>query len=71
MQPPPRRIVSGQAFDEDVRIEASVRPKCLSAFIGQGRVKEIIGIAIEADAIAVFPETAALCRHCGKEEACR
>ena len=42
------RVVSGQAFDEDARIEASVRPKRLGDFIGQSRVKENIGIAIEA-----------------------
>jgi holliday junction DNA helicase RuvB len=45
---PPERIVSGQAFDEDARIEASVRPKRLSEYIGQRRVKENIQIAIEA-----------------------
>src|SRR6202165_6189158 len=44
----PERIVSGQAFDEDARIEASVRPKRLDEYIGQKRVKENIKIAIEA-----------------------
>jgi holliday junction DNA helicase RuvB len=44
----PQRIVSGQAFDEDARIEASVRPKRLDEYIGQKRVKENIAIAIEA-----------------------
>jgi len=44
----PERIVSGQAFDEDARIEASVRPKRLTEYIGQRRVKENIQIAIEA-----------------------
>src|ERR1700687_6060608 len=44
----PERIVSGQAFDEDARIEASVRPKRLDEYIGQKRVKENISIAIEA-----------------------
>jgi Holliday junction DNA helicase RuvB len=44
----PHRIVSGQAFDEDARIEASVRPKRLADYIGQSRVKENIAIAIEA-----------------------
>jgi Holliday junction DNA helicase RuvB len=48
MQQPAGRIVSGQAFDEDARIEASVRPKRLSEYIGQRRVKENIQIAIEA-----------------------
>ncbi len=43
-----QRIVSGQAFEEDVRIEASVRPKRLCDFIGQSRVKENLAIAIEA-----------------------
>jgi holliday junction DNA helicase RuvB len=42
------RIVSGQAIDEDLRIEASVRPKRLEEYIGQKRVKENIQIAIEA-----------------------
>ena len=42
------RVVSGQAFDEDARIEASVRPKRLAEYIGQKRVKENIQIAIEA-----------------------
>jgi Holliday junction DNA helicase RuvB len=40
--------VSGQAFDEDARIEVSVRPKRLDEYIGQKRVKENIQIAIEA-----------------------
>ena len=45
---PTDRIVSAQAFDEDARIEASVRPKRLDEYIGQKRVKENIQIAIEA-----------------------
>src|SRR6202451_817602 len=44
----PDRIVSGAAYDEDARIEASVRPKRLDEYIGQKRVKENISIAIEA-----------------------
>jgi Holliday junction DNA helicase RuvB len=48
MVKPTQRIVSGQAFEEDARIEASVRPKLLSDFIGQARVKDNILIAIEA-----------------------
>src|ERR1700732_1423673 len=44
----PKRIVSGRAFDEDARLDASVRPKSMADFIGQGRVKENIQIAIEA-----------------------
>ena len=42
------RITSGQAFDEDVRIDASVRPKRFADYIGQSRVKENIEIAIQA-----------------------
>src|SRR6202158_4184993 len=44
----PSRIVSGQATDEDARIEASVRPKRLDEYIGKKRVKENIQIAIQA-----------------------
>src|SRR5579859_7401327 len=44
----PARIVSGAAIDEDLRIEASVRPKHLDEYIGQKRVKENIEIAIQA-----------------------
>src|SRR5713226_137450 len=44
----PDRIVSGQAFDEDARIDLSVRPKRLDEYIGQKRVKENIKIAIDA-----------------------
>jgi Holliday junction DNA helicase RuvB len=44
----PERIVSGQTFDEDARIEVSVRPKRLDEYIGQKRVKENIQIAIDA-----------------------
>ena len=42
------RLVSGSAWDEDARLEASVRPKTLGEYIGQRRVKENIAIAIEA-----------------------
>jgi holliday junction DNA helicase RuvB len=42
------RVVSGQAMDDDARIEVSVRPKRLEEYIGQKRVKENIQIAIEA-----------------------
>src|ERR1700749_2726145 len=43
-----RRIVSGAAIDEDLRMDANVRPKRLDEYIGQKRVKENIAIAIEA-----------------------
>jgi Holliday junction DNA helicase RuvB len=42
------RIVSGQAFDEDARIEASVRPASFGDYIGQDRVKENLQIAVQA-----------------------
>src|SRR5271170_2533782 len=44
----PNRIVSGKAFDEDARIEASVRPASFGDYIGQDRVKENLQIAVEA-----------------------
>ena len=43
-----KRIVTGQALDEDVRADSSVRPRHLSEFIGQSRVKENLSIAVEA-----------------------
>src|SRR5690348_7165943 len=42
------RVVSGQAFDEDARVETSVRPRHFADFIGQSRVKENLAIAVEA-----------------------
>lgn len=42
------RILSGQAFDDDARIESSVRPKKLADFVGQSRVKENLSVFIEA-----------------------
>jgi len=44
----PRRLVAGAALDEDARLDASVRPKTLTEYIGQKRVKENIAIALEA-----------------------
>ena len=48
MADPKHRIISGQAYDEDARIEASVRPKRFADYIGQSRVKENLAIAVEA-----------------------
>jgi Holliday junction DNA helicase RuvB len=45
---PGGRIVSGAAVEEDLRMDANVRPQRLSEYIGQKRVKENIAIAIEA-----------------------
>jgi Holliday junction DNA helicase RuvB len=42
------RIISGRAYDEDVRIEASVRPLSFDDYIGQDRVKENLQIAVQA-----------------------
>jgi len=42
------RLVSGRAFDEDARLEASVRPKIFDDYIGQSRVKENLAIAVQA-----------------------
>ena len=43
-----QRIVSGAPSPEEARLEASVRPKRLSDFVGQPRVKELLAITIEA-----------------------
>jgi Holliday junction DNA helicase RuvB len=45
---PRQRIVSGHPFDDDSRVEASVRPKHLAEFIGQSRLKENLSIAVQA-----------------------
>jgi Holliday junction DNA helicase RuvB len=44
----PSRVTSGAAWDDDARLDASVRPKTLAEYIGQKRVKENIAIALEA-----------------------
>jgi Holliday junction DNA helicase RuvB len=43
-----QRLVSGHPLDDDARLEASVRPRHLSEFIGQTRVKENLEIAVQA-----------------------
>src|SRR5579863_3392634 len=48
MTEPHNRIVSGKAFAEDARIEASVRPASFDDYIGQDRVKENLQIAVQA-----------------------
>ena len=42
------RIISGKAYAEDARIEASVRPLSFGDYVGQDRVKENLQIAVEA-----------------------
>ena len=44
----PKRVIAGEALDEDRRAELSLRPKRLAEFIGQSHVKEVLSIAIEA-----------------------
>ena len=42
------RIISGEAGDEDVSFETSLRPKTLKQYIGQDKVKENLTVFIEA-----------------------
>jgi len=42
------RVISGKAFDEDARLDASVRPISFGDYIGQDRVKENLQIAVQA-----------------------
>src|SRR5690349_24757574 len=44
----PQRLVSGAAYEDDARLDASVRPRTLDEYIGQKKVKENIAIALEA-----------------------
>ena len=48
MEQLPKRTMAGEALDEDRKFEYSLRPKRLAEFIGQDRVKEILGIAVKA-----------------------
>src|SRR5258706_57185 len=45
---PDRQLVSGDAQDEDLQFEAGLRPRRLSEFTGQRKLKENLSIAIEA-----------------------
>ena len=42
------RIISGEADDEDVSFETSLRPQTLKQYIGQDKVKENLAVFIEA-----------------------
>jgi len=42
------RVISGQHRDEDAAIETSLRPRRLSEYIGQDKVKDTLSIFIEA-----------------------
>jgi Holliday junction DNA helicase RuvB len=45
---PDRELVSGARQTEDLQFEASLRPRRLADFTGQAKLKENLGIAIEA-----------------------
>jgi holliday junction DNA helicase RuvB len=45
---PDRRIVSAAPQDDDLQFEAGLRPRCLADFTGQAKLKENLGIAIQA-----------------------
>src|ERR1035438_4462637 len=48
MSETPKRVIAGEALDEDRKIEQSLRPKRLAEFIGQAHVREVLSIAVEA-----------------------
>jgi len=45
---PERQLVSGTRQPEDAQFEAGLRPRRLADFTGQSRLKEILGIAVQA-----------------------
>ena|ERR1035438_2523092 len=45
---PDRELVSGARQAEDLQFEAGLRPRRLAEFTGQAKLKENLGIAIEA-----------------------
>lgn len=42
------RLIDGEFINEDIEIEVSLRPKTLSAYIGQDKVKENLNVFIKA-----------------------
>ena len=42
------RVIETKMLDEDIKLEGSLRPQSLNDYIGQQKVKEILGIYIEA-----------------------
>ncbi|MBN1862598.1 MAG: Holliday junction branch migration DNA helicase RuvB [Dehalococcoidales bacterium] len=48
MEPERERIVSGKLGADDTSLDTSLRPKCLTDFVGQAKVKENLNIAITA-----------------------
>ena len=47
-KPDAERLVSATAVDDDASLDLKLRPQKLAEFIGQPRVKEQLGIALEA-----------------------
>src|ERR1039458_2510729 len=45
---PDRQLISGESQAEDLQFEAGLRPRRLADFTGQTKLKENLGIAIEA-----------------------
>src|SRR5438874_13302324 len=45
---PERELISGARLEEDVQFEAGLRPRKLSDFTGQTKLKENLAIAIDA-----------------------
>ncbi len=43
-----KRVIETKFTEEDVRIEGSLRPKCLKDYIGQDKIKETLKIYIDA-----------------------
>ena len=43
-----KRMISTEIMDEDYRIENSLRPKLLSDYIGQEKIKSNLKVYIEA-----------------------
>lgn len=44
----PERLVSAEYLSDDVEIDRSLRPRCLDEYLGQCRVKENLGVLIDA-----------------------
>ncbi len=44
----PERLVSADYTDDDLEIDRTLRPRCLDEYLGQERVKENLGVLIEA-----------------------
>lgn len=47
-KPVPERVTSGKPISDDVKLDVNLRPKRITEFIGQDKVKENLSIAMEA-----------------------